>query len=265
MAVPSLPMIDDKRAKSFDSIATLYDAARPGYPQQLYVDVISLLDVADGASILDIGCGTGKSTLLFAQGHHCITALDPGHSMLEACRQTLRDFPDVHYVESTFEAWSPQKTHFDMIISGTAFHWVDDLQLDRTATMLEPHGGLAVFWHTYLRGPGNFSDDLDKIYRDFAPELHVEDIDAQLEKADREKEQVFANSSNLDEVRFLRYYRNHRYTTTQYCDLLRTFPTHRTLSDRFFQAVAEAIERVGGAVVKPIRTTCVVARKKTLD
>jgi SAM-dependent methyltransferase len=83
-------------ANSFDSIADLYDSVRPGYPSLLYHDIKSLVRLSDHASILDIGCGTGISTRVFAQASHSIVALDPGAALLNQCRTNLRTFTQAH-------------------------------------------------------------------------------------------------------------------------------------------------------------------------
>ncbi len=51
---------------TFDRAALLYDEARPGYPEALFDDVVSLSRLPPGGRILEIGCGTGQATLPFA-------------------------------------------------------------------------------------------------------------------------------------------------------------------------------------------------------
>ena len=49
--------------KIFDEAALLYDEARPGYPDELFDDVVSLSGIAPEGRILEIGCGTGRATM----------------------------------------------------------------------------------------------------------------------------------------------------------------------------------------------------------
>ena len=42
----------------FDSVAKLYDEVRPGYPEPLIEDIISLSEIGPGGGILEIGCGS---------------------------------------------------------------------------------------------------------------------------------------------------------------------------------------------------------------
>jgi SAM-dependent methyltransferase len=52
---------------TFDRVAPLYDEARPTYPEELFDDVVSLSGIPPGGRILEIGCGTGQATVLFAR------------------------------------------------------------------------------------------------------------------------------------------------------------------------------------------------------
>jgi ubiquinone/menaquinone biosynthesis C-methylase UbiE len=52
---------------TFDQVAPLYDEAHPTYPEELFDDVVSLSGIPPGGRILEIGCGTGQATVLFAR------------------------------------------------------------------------------------------------------------------------------------------------------------------------------------------------------
>lgn len=47
---------------TFDRVASMYDESRPGYPETLVEDVVSLSGILPEGCILEIGCGTGKAT-----------------------------------------------------------------------------------------------------------------------------------------------------------------------------------------------------------
>ena len=42
-----------------DGAAALYDEVRPGYPEGLFDDIVSLSGVPSGGRVLEVGCGTG--------------------------------------------------------------------------------------------------------------------------------------------------------------------------------------------------------------
>ncbi len=74
---------------TFDGAALLYDEVRPGYPEELFDDVVSLSGIQPGGRVLEIGCGTGRATV-------------PGHIGLDpASRERLfRGISDV--IESEY-------------------------------------------------------------------------------------------------------------------------------------------------------------------
>jgi ubiquinone/menaquinone biosynthesis C-methylase UbiE len=57
----------DRLRTIFDEAASLYDEVRPGYPEDLFDDVISLSGIPAGGRILEIGCGTGQVTVPVAK------------------------------------------------------------------------------------------------------------------------------------------------------------------------------------------------------
>ncbi|GAA2407591.1 class I SAM-dependent methyltransferase [Nonomuraea africana] len=74
----------------FDRVADAYDAARPGYPDELFraLSEVSGIPLA-GATVVDVGAGTGiSSRALRARGAR-VVAVDPGREML--ARLVARD------------------------------------------------------------------------------------------------------------------------------------------------------------------------------
>ena len=57
-----------RRRLAFGEVAELYDEVRPSYPAELVEDVIALAPLdGDAPRALEVGAGTGKATVLFAQ------------------------------------------------------------------------------------------------------------------------------------------------------------------------------------------------------
>ena len=52
---------DPIRRDSFDSVAEAYDRGRPSYPEPLVDDLITLANIGEGSTVLEIGPGTGNS------------------------------------------------------------------------------------------------------------------------------------------------------------------------------------------------------------
>ena len=66
---------------TYDEVALLYDQARPGYPEALFDDVVSLSGIPPGGRILEIGCGTGQATVPLAQRGYPILCIELGENL----------------------------------------------------------------------------------------------------------------------------------------------------------------------------------------
>jgi trans-aconitate 2-methyltransferase len=113
--------------------------------------VLSRLDVAPDATVLDAGCGTGRVTemLLRQVPGGRVVAMDAAPSMVIEAQQRLAPFgPRVRVVEgdllelapATLGGWAP----VDAVLSTATFHWVldHDRLFDNLAGVLRPGGQL---------------------------------------------------------------------------------------------------------------------------
>lgn len=82
---------DDERerlAATFDTASDLYQRARPEYPDALYERLLEVTGLCPGASLLEVGCATGKATLPLARRGFAVTCLEPGASLGAGCQVT---------------------------------------------------------------------------------------------------------------------------------------------------------------------------------
>jgi ubiquinone/menaquinone biosynthesis C-methylase UbiE len=127
----------------FDGVAELYDATRQSYPAEIVDAILTTAAIGPGAAVLEIGCGTGQLTRQLAGRGLNVTAIDIGPAMAAAARRTVSD-PMVRFQISAFEDF-PDSGPFDLIVSATAFHWVDpDVGWAKAARLLRPRGWLAL-------------------------------------------------------------------------------------------------------------------------
>jgi SAM-dependent methyltransferase len=245
----------------FNNHATLYDSARPEYPAILIEDLILLAGVQPGALVLDIGCGTGKSTKPFALREYDVCALDPGPNMLDRCRQNLHGYANVTYEQGSFESWNWTGRKFDLIVSGTAFHWVSEVGHKKLSELLQPNGAIGIFWHTFLSGSDPIYATIDELYKKYAPEHLREDNPEAMELFDLKREELFRSIPGFTDWRVIRYYTNHVYNSKRYVELMRTWSTHRSIGEVLFQEVGMALDENGGKIIKPIRTTLCLAQR----
>lgn len=128
----------------FDGAARLYEATRPGYPDQVLEFTAATAGLTAGADILEVGCGTGQLTKDLARPGFNLTAIDIGSSMIAAARECLSG-STVSFQITSFEDFAAPDASFDLIISAAAFHWIDpDVKYAKSARLLRPGGWLAV-------------------------------------------------------------------------------------------------------------------------
>ena len=167
-----------EESQRFDGVAHLYETYRPSYPTELIDDIVAISGSQSEAKILEIGSGTGKATRLFAQRGFSILCLEPGQNLIEVAKERLISYPRIRFERSRFEEWEAGQRKFDLLISAQAFHWVPPkVRFVKAASVLKPHGHLALFWNEY---PGMDGADWCATWMRFTankcPELVREDI-----------------------------------------------------------------------------------------
>ena len=133
----------EQRRVLFDHVAGRYDATRQGYPAEFADTVIANAAIGPGADVLEIGCGTGQFTRQLAGRGFNLTAIDIGPAMVRAARRNVADMT-ARFQVCSFEDF-PDSGPFDLIVSATAFHWIDPgVGLAKAARLLRPSGWLAL-------------------------------------------------------------------------------------------------------------------------
>jgi ubiquinone/menaquinone biosynthesis C-methylase UbiE len=128
----------------FDGVAELYEDSRLGYPSDIVEFAVATAAVGACSEVLEVGCGTGQLTESLACYGFRLTAIDIGSSMVAAARRRL-DGSALSFQVSSFEDFAAAGASFDLIISGTAFHWVDpEVRFRKPARLLRRGGWLAL-------------------------------------------------------------------------------------------------------------------------
>ena len=254
---------------TFDGVATLYDEVRPGYPERLFDDLALLSGTGPGTRALEIGCGTGQATLPLARRGYHLLGVELGANLAAVARRKLADYPNARVLACSFEEWTLERGAFDLVVSATAFHWVDPrVRYRKSAQALRPDGSLALVWNRGDPDGGSegFLEALEDVHRREAPALAPErrppSLDRDPDKAGEiERSGFFGRPEE----------RVHRFTVDRdaesYLRLLGTFSSHRALDEgtrrRLFASVRRLInEEYGGRVVEGYRSELYVSRKR---
>jgi ubiquinone/menaquinone biosynthesis C-methylase UbiE len=136
-----------------------YDAS-PGnleYFQQMYsvLNIFQAMDITPKGRILEVGCGPGWITEMFALCGYDIVALDPSAGMLEIARKRVESAishhrlgnpPTVEFLCSSLEDCTFEDESFDAVFFHEALHHIidEEIALTKVFNSLRPGGSLGV-------------------------------------------------------------------------------------------------------------------------
>jgi SAM-dependent methyltransferase len=211
---------------TFDRDAELYDRARPGYPEEVFDDLVRVAGLGPDARLLEVGCGTGRATLPLARRGFRIVCVELGENLAAVARRNLAPFPKVKVVVAPFETWEAGGEQFDLVYAASAWHWIDpDVGYRKAAELLKPRCALAV-----IGGGHAFPADADPFFREIQKAYEAIGEDKIVhwplpEEVPDLREEVVATGL-FGEFESRRYVWELLYTADEYIDLLNTFSGH---------------------------------------
>jgi SAM-dependent methyltransferase len=146
-------------ARSFGSVADVYEANRPPYVGAAVDWIASRLPLRD---VLDLAAGTGKLTRqLVDRGAH-VVAVEPDPDMRATFERVL---PGVPILDGRAEAIPLDGGAVDVVAVGQAFHWFEPGEaLAEMRRVTRPGGGFALLWNLW----GEEDPVLSQVQRVFA-------------------------------------------------------------------------------------------------
>jgi SAM-dependent methyltransferase len=238
---------------TFDSIAELYDRARPGYPPGLLDDLARLAGVGPGCRVLEIGPGTGQLTVPLAERGCTVVAVELGAGMAAVARRNLRRFPAVQVVTADFETWPLPAERFDLVIGATAMHWIaPEVLAAKASAALRPGGKLATVETHHIKG------GTEPFF------IEVQDCYLRFDPATDESFQMPTAADIPADGAAGRYEWDATYSTADYLDLLRTYSSTLALpqsaADGLLACIGGLIDtRFGGRITKHYLTQLLLA------
>jgi SAM-dependent methyltransferase len=236
----------DLRA-SFESAADTYERARPPYPRELFDELIELAGLEPPASLLEIGCATGKATRPLAERGFRIVCVELGPRLAAQARTNLVGLPvEIHL--APFEGWQAGSQRYELVFAANAWHWLDPAVRYRKAHELLRPGGHLAFWdalHAFPVGFDPFFTEIQEVY-DSIGESWTGDWPPPPPELIPDQASEIEATGLFDRVDVRRYRWETRYSADQYIALLETFSGHLAMepSERA-HLYAEIRERIG--------------------
>ncbi len=234
-------------ARVFNEIPELYDRVRPGYPAELFADLVAITGLDAHSSVLEVGCGTGQATRSLAALGCAVTAVEAGKDMADLARRRLRPFTNVEVETSLFEEWDDRGRRFDVLVAASAWHWVDPtIGWRRAHDVLRPGGWMALLGNVVVRRQGEpevyaETADLHERYSPGNPEWGHPPLEDEV-RATTEGWGLVSDPGDLFGPTIVRWY-----PTVQsldgdgFADLLRSTSLYRKLDDDVRESLLDAI------------------------
>ena len=144
----------------FGSDPAAYDAARPGYPDELFDWLREACELGPQSDCFEIGAGTGHATLPLLPHTRSLIAIEPDTSLAEYLGRRADD-PRLAVIVRRFEDVDLPASFFDAGFCATAFHWLPRMKsFAKIVAGLRPGGHFAMWWDVY-HDPAR-PDDFDR-------------------------------------------------------------------------------------------------------
>lgn len=254
--------------QSFNFVADSYEKYRPTYPTKLFADIIRYANLHADHNSLEVGSGTGKATEGFVkQGISKITCIEHGQNLVELTRKKFSSSPTLHVIHSSFEDWNhPENAKFDLVYSGTAFHFIpQETGYRKAASLLKVNGVLALFWFVHIPSFEPVYQSIRKAYDLFAP--HLEDSSAPtLAEFIEKRNELTLQSGAFKDLSTHTYTWNQTYTAKEYVGLLDTHSGHQLLppeqKELLYQEIEKAILEEGSGIISKKHAVALFLAKK---
>lgn len=234
----------ERRRRSFENTAEVYDRYRPTYPTALFDDVREYASLNDADRILEVGCGTGRATKLLAEWGNPLLATDAAPAMAERTRDNLKAFDNVEVVAKRFEDMDGT---FGLVACAQVYHWLDpETRVQRFHDLVRPGGSAAIISNVQVTPDDNlpFWVRVNDVYREHTPEMaHKGDF----RKPDDLPPHPFDGSELFERLTTRTHFWEWTLSTDDYAGLLSTHSDKAALDEdtrrRLIDGISELVDR----------------------
>lgn len=133
----------------FGADPAAYDAARPGYPPELFEWLRDSCQLSEASDCFEIGAGTGHATLpVLALPVRSILAIEPDRLLADYLGRS--GDARLKIAVQRFEDADLPSAAYDFAFCATAFHWLQRMKgFARIIAALKPGGHFAMWWTVF--------------------------------------------------------------------------------------------------------------------
>ena len=157
-----------EKALHFDDNSEIYDNVRPGYPQEIYEKISKHIILDKNSRILEIGAGNGiASQEIYNNWQSKMVLIEPGENLCKLLYNRFKNNEDIEVKNVYFEKFESNYL-FDIIISATAFHWLDlSVKYNKSYNLLKDDGLLTLYWNNYGIENKEMDEIIQKMYNKY--------------------------------------------------------------------------------------------------
>ncbi len=134
-----MPLDTQRNADRFRGFADTYDTARPRLPAEPAAVIGRYLGHMPD-TVIDLGCGTGLSTLVWDGRCRQVIGVEPSEDMLAIARQKTR--PGLSFVRAFAHQTGLPDGCADAVVCSQSFHWMEPTSTLREVNRLLREGGV---------------------------------------------------------------------------------------------------------------------------
>ena len=229
-----------------------YDMYRPGYPNELFQNIIAYSNMKNDSKLLEIGIGTGQATLPFLELGCDVTAIEIGDRLSKFVDEKYKDYPKFKVINDNFMNLNINDKSLDMVYSATAFHWLPvEERCRKVFDSLKSGSTVALFWnHPFTCRENDITNIYSKrVYDKYRPS-NKKQTEFCLEDCDKyTSELALAGFVN---IQCKLYKRVRCLTVDEYIHLLNTYSDHHALPDdiktKFEKEMRDTLNNIGGKI-----------------
>ena len=244
---------------TFDTVAGQYDKMRPGYPDELFREVLQYASAGEGTRAVEVGAGSGQATAPFLCAGCRVEAVDPGEKFAAVLREKFGAYAGFSVRTGKFEEMDFAPDSVDLVFSATAFHWVpEETGYRKVFDMLKSGGAFARFANHPFPDMGRpaLFEEIQEAYRAYYYTYYT-DKKPFSPGPDRTEEQAEAIAQTaakygFSDIRHTVFRRTRDFSAEEYAALLGTYSDHIALPEdirrKFLAKIMEAIDHHGGTI-----------------
>lgn len=236
--------------KSFDKDVINYDKWRPRYCNQLFNDIIEHSKLNPEKECIEIGCGTGQATEPILKTGSSLLAIELGENFTEFTRNKFKSYKNFQVENADFEKIDLENNRFDLVFSGTAFHWItEEIGYPKVYNILKSGGTIALFWN---KPEPESSDDLlhlkmQEVYQKYFGQEVVEKAKFERENLQERYAQIIGTIERYGfiEAEYRLYKQVREFTADEYVALISTYSENIALAEpvrsQFLTGIRDAV------------------------